>query len=218
MGRDWLSDLGGIYLLGMAPGTRVRYNVVHDVRSAVYGGIGIYPDEGSSDLLIEGNLVFACRSFLVSQHYGRRNLVRDNLLVGGEENQLALHRVEPRQLALTFERNVLIFREGAAYAAGYRNTVLDPDTVSFRQNLYCPFGGKLKFMGLSLKDWRKAGMDQNSVVVGDLTPSVKARMKEILDGLREVPGLPEALRELNQVMSKLTGKSRQTQRLKKTTR
>jgi hypothetical protein len=44
----------------IAPGTRIRYNVVHDIRHRDYGGWGIYTDQGSADILIESNLVYRC--------------------------------------------------------------------------------------------------------------------------------------------------------------
>ena len=51
IGQGMLSDLAGIYTCS-TPGTRIRYNLVHDVSRRDYGGWGIYPDEGSHDLLI----------------------------------------------------------------------------------------------------------------------------------------------------------------------
>jgi hypothetical protein len=64
IGQGMLSDMGGIYTNSVSPGTRIRYNVVHDVRCREYGGWGIYDDESSSDILIEKNLVYRCSSAL----------------------------------------------------------------------------------------------------------------------------------------------------------
>ncbi len=62
LGQGVLSDLGGIYTNSISPGTRIRYNVVHDVRHRDYGGWGIYNDQGSADILVEKNLVYRCSS------------------------------------------------------------------------------------------------------------------------------------------------------------
>jgi len=58
-----LADGGGIYTLGLQPGTVLRGNLIHDVhRSAfAHGGApnnGIFFDEGSKGFLVEGNVIY----------------------------------------------------------------------------------------------------------------------------------------------------------------
>ncbi len=83
VGQGLLSDLGGIYLLGVSAGTTVRNNLVHDVRRYHYGGWGIYPDEGTSHVVIEDNVCYDTDSQALHQHYGRENLVRNNIFAWG---------------------------------------------------------------------------------------------------------------------------------------
>ena len=74
IGQGWLSDMGGIYMLGIQPGTEITGNVIHNVAAdpseGGYGGWGIYLDEGSSRMLVENNLVFNCGSNGLNIHYG----------------------------------------------------------------------------------------------------------------------------------------------------
>jgi parallel beta-helix repeat protein len=83
IGQRSLADLGGIYLLGRAPGTVVQGNVVKEVRSFdgyAYGGNGIYGDEGSSEVKVTGNVVLGVDGSGFSLHYGEQNWVSGNAL------------------------------------------------------------------------------------------------------------------------------------------
>ncbi len=60
VGRGMLSDMGGVYLLGVQKNTVVRDNVISGVTARDYGGWGIYLDEGASGVLVENNLVYGC--------------------------------------------------------------------------------------------------------------------------------------------------------------
>lgn len=107
LGQGVLNDLGGVYLLGISPGTVVRGNHVHHVRCANYGGWGIYLDQGSSHIVIEGNVVHDISSQAFHQHYGRESIVRNNVFAFGGEGQVTVSRPE-QHVSITFERNILL--------------------------------------------------------------------------------------------------------------
>ena len=78
-----VKDMGGIYLLGIQPGTTVAENHIHDVEGERFAW-GIYLDEGSSDMVIRDNLICRCDSELLHIHFGRNNLVTGNVLAAGK--------------------------------------------------------------------------------------------------------------------------------------
>ena len=84
----FLSDLGGIYTLGYHRGTEIRRNVFHDIAARVYGGWGIYFDEGTTNIRAQENLVYRTLHGGFHQHYGRENIFRNNIIAFGHEYQV----------------------------------------------------------------------------------------------------------------------------------
>lgn len=126
LGQGVLNDMGGIYLLGIAPGTVVRGNHIHDIRCANYGGWGIYLDEGSSHVVVEQNVVHDASSNAYHQHYGREVIIRNNVFAFGGHGQVTLGRPE-EHVSFTFERNVVVGNHSPGFVgqqprglAGYR--------------------------------------------------------------------------------------------------
>lgn len=143
IGKGLLSDMGGIYLLGHAAGTRLRYNRIHDITCRRYGGWCIYPDEGSSDVLIESNLCYRANRNAFNQHYGRNNQVRNNILAYVGDAVISYGRPEPH-LGLIFERNIFL-SDDTPILRGAGPDRWTPQQTAFRRNLYWCESGPVVF-------------------------------------------------------------------------
>ncbi|MCB1076227.1 MAG: right-handed parallel beta-helix repeat-containing protein [Verrucomicrobiae bacterium] len=175
LGWAYLSDMGGFYGLGNAPGTTIRGNHIHHIASHRYGGWGLYTDEGSGDVLMENNLVHDTSDAGFHQHYGYANRVRNNIFAFGGKAQIQRSRNEPR-LTFVFERNLVVWDPALPLLDGAEtNWKLNDrpdsgsprDTVIFRRNLYWPTDGKIPTLltktHFSWEEWRKMGRDAGSL-------------------------------------------------------
>lgn len=159
IGQGVLSDMGATYTLGLAPGSVQRNNVFHHIESHGYGGWGIYFDEGTTGMLAENNLVYACKSAGFHQHYGRENTVRNNIFALNGDSQLMRTRAEDH-LSFTFERNIVYWDKGPLLASNWSG-----DNYRFRDNLYWRIDGKpLDFAGMTLDAWRAKGNDASAII------------------------------------------------------
>ena len=174
IGAGYLSDMGGIYVLGPQQGSRLRFNHIHDVKSRTYGGWGIYPDEGCSDLLVECNLVHDCNRAGFHQHYGRHNVVRNNIFAFGGDGQLQLSCVE-QHLSVAFTHNIVLFDSGVLLNPPGGGRTEDAGLLSDFNLFHDLRGKRLDFGGLSLGAWRKLGRDRHSVVADPLFENARRR-------------------------------------------
>ncbi len=160
IGQGILSDLGGIYTLGVSPGTCVRSNVFRHMHCFSYGGTGLYPDEGTGYVQYEGNLVEDCDSGTIHMNYGRDCLFRGNLLIEGGGAQVGWGT--PKHFRpMRVERNAIVFSRGAC-AQG--NWFASPALVEFDGNLWFRRDGRpLDFSGHDWAQWRQLGFDAQGV-------------------------------------------------------
>jgi len=159
-----LSDMGGIYTLGSSEGTIISDNVFHDIYAYSYGGWGLYTDEGSTGILMENNLVYNTKTGSFHQHYGKENIVRNNILVNSMLHQVQATRVE-EHLSFTFEKNVVYWKSGPLLAGPWTKVRVNTD-----DNCYWNAGGRdVTFAGMSLDEWRQQYQhDEHSVIADPL--------------------------------------------------
>ncbi len=177
IGAGLLSDMGGIYTLGVQPGTIIRGNHLHHIWSHDYGGWGVYLDEGSAHILVEHNLVHDTKDAGFMIHYGRENTVRYNLLARGKRATVMVGRIEPGHYSANFFGNILLGPSEALYRSGYQGNIAQGALIANGNCIWFP-GGKLAPSinpetclkdkaippSISFPQWQKAGHDELSIV------------------------------------------------------
>jgi hypothetical protein len=146
-----LEDGGGIYSLGLTPGSVIRHNVVHNVGTPPDPiGHGIYIDGGSSGLLCENNVCYDCGHGGIRIQHGTSCITVLNNISAFNGFGLGIDSERTN----IFQYNIVVL-EGAGTPFRYvpqwqtYNKIVD-------YNLYWrPDGKPIKFLDFTWEEWRK---------------------------------------------------------------
>jgi len=182
IGLRMLTDMGGIYTLGVSTGTRLRFNLIHDVYSRTYGGWGIYLDEGSENILVEKNIVYNTRHSGYFMHYGKLDVIQNNIFAFGDEYQIGRGRVEAHN-SFFFRRNIVYYRTGKLFIGDHvfakekqdmiwlrgKNRKLKHMNFVFENNVYYNAARRpMTCDHRSFAEWKKLGHDRGTIVADPL--------------------------------------------------
>ncbi|MBG0861270.1 MAG: right-handed parallel beta-helix repeat-containing protein [Bacteroidales bacterium] len=159
LGWGELCDMGGVYTLGASEGTVVANNVIHHIYSFDYGGWGLYTDEGSFGITMENNLVYACKSSGFHQHYGKENIIRNNILALNLRAQLQATRIEEHR-SISFTGNIIYFDRGTLLSSNWNKFNLFSDYNCY----WNPKSPDIMFADKSFSEWKNSGKDLNSLI------------------------------------------------------
>ena len=175
-GRHILCDQGGIYTLGIQPGTIITGNVVKNVFS--YAGLmwGIYLDDGSSEIVVSNNIVYNTGWAALFHHYGANNTIINNVFAraslfppphpGDPTADGDIHiLLAENHTSWTYTQNIVYDTfQGPTHSV----FTSEPNVLaSFSNNVYFnPYGTSLRFGSnqISFDEWQKSGQDNGSVI------------------------------------------------------
>jgi hypothetical protein len=116
---------------------------------------------------MEGNVTYDTTDGGFHQHYGKDNVIRNNVFAFSEEYQVKRSRAE-KHLSFTFAKNIIVFDRGTLLGSNWTGT-----TANFlnKANLYWDYSARpvtFTDQKLSLADWQKKGQDVGSSVADPL--------------------------------------------------
>jgi hypothetical protein len=104
-----LSDGGGIYMLGLQPGSRIINNNIHDVplNAGRAESNGMFLDEGTTNVEISGNLIYKIAKSPLRFHKATTNLVKNNTLSCSADNPPVRYNNTPEK-NIVLENNQIL--------------------------------------------------------------------------------------------------------------
>ncbi|MFA5293285.1 MAG: right-handed parallel beta-helix repeat-containing protein [Phycisphaerae bacterium] len=152
--KETLSDGGGIYTLGVSPGTVIRNNVIHDVYSYNNNhACGIYLDASSSGIVIENNIVYRTSCNLIKIQIGiSGNIIRNNIFAFGKGWQIGFDSERTN----IFQQNIVYFNEGKLFSPK-RNSKWSSFDHIIDFNIYFNENNddEIKFLEYTFDQWRQ---------------------------------------------------------------
>ncbi len=119
-----LSDGGGIYILGLQPGTIITDNLIHDVplNAGRAESNGMFLDEGITSVEISNNIIYSIAKSPLRFHKATTNIVKNNILVCSGENPPVRYNNTPVE-NIVLEDNRILKEDNTADKAALETAV-----------------------------------------------------------------------------------------------
>ena len=160
LGHGKVGASSGLYTLARQPGTKLRYNLIHDIVRYTDGPthptFGIQVDNGSGEILFENNVVYNVPDACWKQ-MGKLHTVRNNIFAFADGYEILRRRDEG---SLVFQRNIVLSDDGKIFGDRWNQQNYEAD-----HNLYWDTSDEaLDFGGLSFQQWQARGHDTRSLL------------------------------------------------------
>jgi parallel beta-helix repeat protein len=180
IGQHILCDQGGIYTIGIQPGTVIHGNVIKNVFSYATYMWGIYLDDGASNIVVSNNVVYNTGWGSMYQHYGANNTIINNVFARASliqppqpgdpmpDSDVRVQVAENHTSWIYTHNIVYDIFQGSNHSVYKPN----PEVIAFfNKNVYYnPYGTPLLFgsQQTSFSEWQKSGQDNGSVIADPL--------------------------------------------------
>jgi len=166
-----MSDAGGIYALGISPGSIIRNNVIHDIwpYERPDFGWGIYLDATCGNYTVENNIVYYTRSGgIMYNNGGHEHLIRNNIFALSATHAIWQYYEKRPNI---FSNNIVYLTQGELFIR-HAETSLN-ERIKMKEplgiwdyNIYWHTGGpdNLRFFRSSFEEWKQLGLDRHSVI------------------------------------------------------
>lgn len=174
-----LDDGGGIYLLGVSPGTVVRNNLIHDIFGHGPLGRGIYLDQGSSGVRIENNVVYNTKNSFCAG--SGNNVWENNIFAESTGRQIWYNSGRCSAVGARFVRNIVYYSNPSAalmslYQIDTKEGIHEAVAESDYNLFFLAGGGKMSIHSFSsdravvqsFAEWQGLGYDRHSLVADPL--------------------------------------------------
>jgi len=168
-----MADGGGIYTLGLQPGTILRNNIIHDSRGSApaWHANGIYHDQGSSGMLDENNIVYRIAAFGFQLGKNANNIHRNNIVAFCKDGFYVMdgeNLVSERNIVFHM-RGILNLRTDTKKFRSDNNLYFNPKTALIKHfNPRAKPGKIVVGAKYTFEKWKAEGGDPNTIIADPL--------------------------------------------------